>query len=398
MRFDPHAAALPVEAAWLVARAFGPTGKPPNRVPVDAELVWTCAEQLDLTARIGARVPPDDLSRALGERVAHRFRDATLRAVATSLQTEALCCDLSRLGGISGIPLLFLKGAALIATAATPLGARDLCDIDVLVPPERASELEALLVDKGWVLADVPACEHQLPPLTHEQGGIIEIHLLVPGLRLSGQRSATCMDLYDDTHSRDVDVGGCRLRVPSREVLIAHLLVHGIAQHGLSPLAYPMFRALADVQDLGLTPNDPSVARCDAWISRDVSHEEVQAMAELAERLGRGDDPDDVAQLPGAAGRLLRHMVLGVLDQDYAASMRLSAIAETRAEGLGGLLRLVLHAVWLTRGQIDVIYGRPQHRLGYLAWRAYRPVDIVVRAARHTFASWQYRRGSRRGG
>ncbi len=34
---------------------------------------------------------------------------------------------------------------------------------------------------------------------------------------------------------------------------MAHLLVHGLGQHGFSPGAYPLIQLLADLQDLGFT-------------------------------------------------------------------------------------------------------------------------------------------------
>jgi hypothetical protein len=38
-----------------------------------------------------------------------------------------------------------------------------------------------------------------------------------------------------------------------------------------------------------------------------------------------------------------------------------------------------LEAVFLTRAQIDAIYGTPRHRLGYLGRRLARPFDLVRR-------------------
>jgi len=47
-------------------------------------------------------------------------------------------------------------------------------------------------------------------------------------------------------------------------------------------------------------------------------------------------------------------------------------------------VRSVLSAVFLTRSQIDAIYGPPRHPLGYLGRRLARPFDLLRRLGRYS--------------
>jgi hypothetical protein len=182
--------------------------------------------------------------------------------------------------------------------------------------------------------------------------------------------------------------GACFL--PNDDVMLAHVLVHGIAQHGLTPEGYPMTRMLADLQDLGVDE-----ARLGAfldegfsWIATDVSREEAEAAAGLVRRLGQGEDSTFVMAGNDDAGRLLRHLLAGVLDEGYARSMKFASLTATpkdvaRARALTKTMR---GALLPTRAQIDILYGAPRTELGYWLWRLWRPFDLVVRAGRYGVA------------
>jgi len=178
---------------------------------------------------------------------------------------------------------------------------------------------------------------------------------------------------------------GCYL--PSDEVVLAHLLVHGIAQHGLSPQGYPMARMLADVQDLGADDDVWQTAR--RWIERDASREEVEAVAAFAGRLGAGENPVAVVAGDDDTGALLRHLLAGVLDEGYSRSLKFRSLSATpkdtnRVQAMAKTLR---GALLPTRAQIDILYGPPRTELGYWGWRLWRPFDLVVRAGRYG-AAW----------
>jgi hypothetical protein len=93
-----------------------------------------------------------------------------------------------------------------------------------------------------------------------------------------------------------------------------------------------------------------------------------------------GPDESD----PGAV--LLRHILAGRLDEEYAASLRLGFFhpQPTDRRPVVRFARSVLGAVFLTRGQIDAIYGPPRHPLGYLGRRLARPFDLLRRLGRYS--------------
>ncbi len=165
------------------------------------------------------------------------------------------------------------------------------------------------------------------------------------------------------------------------------MLVHGFAQHGLGPDVYPFSRVLADTQDL---------ARDDAswdaffdggfgWVAGEVARGEAEALRELLRRLERGDDPATMLGADDPPALLLEHLVAGVEDPGYGASMRLRR-HRSRLTDRPRWRSLALDAwrtVWLTRAQIDILYGRPRNALGYWGWRVWRPFDLVLRTLRY---------------
>jgi hypothetical protein len=260
--------------------------------------------------------------------------------------------------------------------------------VDVLVPEDAAGVFRDRLLANGYEDSGMPDSVHQLSPVTHPAGVVVEVHTMVWGVRpRAAGRSADLRVLLDEglcTAAGDLGEG---CFVPTREVLLAHVLVHGIAQHGLAPAAYPMTRMLADVQDLGLDEDGWSRFLDGGlrWISSDVSRVEAEAVAKLVRRLGAGDDPVEIAGEDSNPSRMLRHVVAGVLDEAYQRSLKIRGFAGGQCEGgrAGAMVRDIGKAVWLTDAQIDAIYGRPRSRFGYLARRVLRPFDLVVRAVRY---------------
>jgi len=97
----------------------------------------------------------------------------------------------------SGITPIFLKGAAYEAADLKPAQCRLFNDIDLLVPRERISEAETLLMMHGWASTPHDAYDdeyyrrwmHEIPPLRHiSRHSVIDLHhTIVPltaGLRL----------------------------------------------------------------------------------------------------------------------------------------------------------------------------------------------------------------------
>jgi len=77
--------------------------------------------------------------------------------------------------------------------------------------------------------------------------------------------------------------------VPLPEVLLAHAIGHGIAQHGFVPQSYPLLRLVANAIDLDMVGNRARVMQALSWVQPDVSEQEVFALQELAESLTAGN-------------------------------------------------------------------------------------------------------------
>ena len=400
-RFKPPRVGLEPEVRWVLSRALGPAEQAfSGPLPADLSLLGHAAEVFALQARIGGRTPPGLLEREAGRELAERLRNRTRGTAGAILMLERVCGEIAERARLLGLPLVFLKGVAMHLTGMTPVGQRPLCDIDVMAPSARVGELQESLVAAGLEPIDLVPGEHQLQGLVHRSGLMVEVHRVMRGVRLGGQGSATAEELLE-AGLCSVAPGlpaGCH--VPSREVLIAHLLAHGLAQHGLDPDSYPMTRMLTDAQDMGIDDArlDELLAGPYRWIERDVSVEEVAAVGSLVGRLRGGEDPAELANGDDAAGRLLRHVVAGALDQAYRESIHLAGLFDLVPAGgrWSRFAHLLASSVWLTRNQVDAIYGPSRSGLGYLGRRLWRPFDLAWRAGRYSAAWARYRlRGSR---
>jgi hypothetical protein len=295
-----------------------------------------------------------------------------------------------------GVPIVLLKFAALRASGRVADGWRGAGDVDVLVASDHSRALAEALGKLGLRDAGFPGEAHQLPQLRDADGRAVEVHVHLPGLRLRpGGSMATVDALAAAGPLQRVDLpGDCSVPLP--HVMAAHAVVHGIAQHGFAPGGYPAFRVVGDLIALGAHEDGGAIARAALpLVADEVAPDEMAAAVALATRLARADAAlfGDVAS-PEAV--LLRHFVAGILDEDYRRSLRLHGLAE--GGGIAGLVRAAWHALALTDAQIDVVYGPPRSRLGYLGRRLARPFDLVRRVARYAAAGVRVRRRPTDGG
>jgi len=372
----------------MLLRAFGPPGAPfPD--PFDAAAALVIARRFEVSARIVARQGRASLAAELGPAgvaAAAGFQRDHAAAAALGLRLLALAGEIAEAAAPRGLPLVFLKFAALEKAGFAALGARSACDLDVLAPEERAGELQDTLLALGWRLSGMPGAEHQLAPLEHPHGGVAEIHRVVLGVRLDGGASATLAEL--DRHGLLCpfpDLPG-RCAAPAADVLAAHALVHGLGQHGWWPASYSFLKMVADLIDVGIHTDAALAARAAALVLRDVTVEEAAAARDLCAALATGCDllAMDVEPEAGAAV-LLRHVLAGRLDAGYAASLRLGFFRSQPSDRAPALrfARSVLAAVFLSNAQIDAIYGPPRRPVGYLWRRLARPFDLLRRLSRY---------------
>lgn len=381
LRFRPPPVVAPPEVRWMLLRAFGPAGAPFSP-PVAPREALAAARRFEVSARVAARQGRARLAAELDEEAALAFQSDQAAAAALGLRVSALAREAAGAAADLEIPLVLLKFAALDASGVRVLGARTVCDLDILAPAGRAAELQTALLGRGYRPSGLPESEHQLPAIVHPSGGVVEVHRRVLGVRPDGGRSATAETLERGGLLLPAPGLPGRCAVPLPEVQAAHILVHGLGQHGWWPDSYPLLRMVADLIDLGFHEEGGVFHRAAALVARDVSPAEAEATRRLCAALAAGGDPL-APDAPPEAGEavLLRHILAGRLDEGYASALRLGFFRPQPSDRSRAvrLARSILGAVLLTRAQIDAIYGRPRHPLGYLGRRLARPFDLLFR-------------------
>ena len=386
---------LPADAralAWVLACAFGPPESAPGAV--DGASAVRLASALDLAARIASRCPRARLAEQAGEAAAEELHRQRTRCAGEGLRLAELQREVAGVAARAGLELAWLKFAALEATGLDLVGRRTASDLDLLVRPADAPELARALAGRGFAAGRAPAPTHHLRPLVHARLGALEIHDRIPGVRLSGRRSAGYAELAAAGLLRPAR--DARASVPVREVLVAHALVHGLAQHARAPHGYPLWRLPADLLDLGVDgPHALAGGPVAGWIAGEVAAADLAAMLDLLAALAAG------TALAGAdAGRpglWLRHLVAGTLDADYRAALRARAVLVTEPADLPRPLRGALalwRAVALAPAQVEAIYGPQRGRMAVLGRQLLRPFDLVGRGLAALGAGRRLRRRS----
>ncbi|MEA2602887.1 MAG: hypothetical protein QOF89_3879 [Acidobacteriota bacterium] len=366
----------------MLLRAFGPVGAA-CPVAVDPAAALALARRFEVAARIAARQGRERLADELGPEIAAGFARDRVAAAAVAMRLMAAAGQIAATAAPLGIPLAFLKLVALEGTGLLAAGSRGACDVDVLAPAGRTEELWGALAAAGWQGADHPGYEHQLPALAHPERGVVEVHRLVLGVRPGGGPSAGWEELEREGLLVPLSGFPGRCSAPVAEVQAAHVLVHGLGQHGFFPSSYSLLKMVADLMDLGVDLGAGALTpRALSWVARDVSPEEAEAARRLCARLAAGEDPagwDDPEEV------LLRHILAGRLDPDYERALRLGLFLPQPSDRRPAvrLARAVWDAVALSDAQIDAIYGAPSRRFGYLGRRLARPFDLLLRLGRY---------------
>lgn len=373
----------------MLLRAFGPADAPcPG--PVDPERALALSRRFEVSARVAARQGRERLTAELGEEAAASFSGDRARTTGSGLRLVELTREVAEIAAGLGIPLALLKFMALEASGLEVAIHRPACDVDVLALAGRSRELQDALVAAGFRPSGLPEPEHQLPTLEHPAGGAVEIHRLLPGVRVDGGASATFETL--ERCSLLISCGSFpgRCFVPAPEAQAAHILVHGLGQHGWWPSSYSLLKMVSDLIDLSPATLTPRVL---SWVEADISTAEALAVGRLCESLRAGEDLFTRDDEPEAV--LLRHILAGRLDPDYESALRLGLFRAQPSDRppLLRLARSIAGTVFLTRAQVDAIYGPPRHPLGYLGRQLARPFDLLARLGRSGARSLRLRRG-----
>jgi hypothetical protein len=144
-----------------------------------------------------------------------------------------------------GIQPVLLKGLAYLKTGDYEDPAnRYLMDIDLLVPKEQQQGAAEALIQNGWVADNLDPFRdfrHHGPPLRRASSVWIEIHhSLGTG---SCERVLPAREVIE--RSAAVSLDGLCVRVPAKEDLLAHLIMH--SQHPYHQRIWTPIRAMADL-------------------------------------------------------------------------------------------------------------------------------------------------------
>jgi hypothetical protein len=370
------------------------------------------ARRFETAGRIAARHGRPRLAAEIGEEAAGGLWRERQRAAAIGLRLHGLMDEAAAAAAALDLPIVWLKFAALEQAGLLPAGSREAADVDLLAPADRAEHLAAALRARGWRSSPLPGYDHHLPGLQHPDGGAVEIHRSLPGVRPTpGAPSATLTALAAAGLLRPAPASraepppapadpvshGRLLALPA---LVAHLVAHALGQHASSPHVYSLLKTVADLIDVGAVRPDAEAAirRARSLIAADVPSEEVDALLDLAAALAAGDDllTAEAGRAARPAAILLRHILAGRLAADYAAALRLSVLRPPIGDGSRArrLAAATAATLFLSRAQVDAIYGPPRRPLGYLARQLARPFDLLGRLGRYRLRSW--RAGRRR--
>jgi hypothetical protein len=144
-----------------------------------------------------------------------------------------------------GIEPLLIKGAALLlALPESRLGARMVSDLDVVVDNEVIETCVAQLVNLGYrPLAGDPGVHAYGKFYRPSDAGSLDLHLRPPG-------PVALFSTDGAVRSRVVEVAGARLRLPSPEEWVTHLIVHDMIQDRRLRTGEVDLRRLLDCREL----------------------------------------------------------------------------------------------------------------------------------------------------
>lgn len=351
------ASALAPETRWVLARALLHPDFP-IEVPPDVDRIWAEATRLRMAPRIATRCGSARLTLELGELHAQRYLDASRQAAVQALKVEAQVRHLAAIAEKHDLRFALLKGAALHILRIVPLGARPLCDLDILMSPKAASELQRILKAEGWRENESFRTDFHLPPLYAAPWLGLEIHDVIPRVSLNGRRWSGLGELHSAGLLDTCFVGSASVLVPAPRVLAAHAIV---ARQALT------IPGLADYLDLRRARNG---ADATAWVETVWFATQVPAQR-LIEAVSAGEElcrsMETGASSDAGTERVLDRA--GLVFDEQPQVTRFTVLRPKRGSPtpIRGVLRRTLLLVFPPITRLDSRYGQPTWRVAY-AW------------------------------
>jgi hypothetical protein len=229
-----------------------------------------------------------------------------------------------------GIPIILLKGAALLHAYGDDWGARPMFDIDALVPPELAVEATRVLEELGWGIEyDMTYDWVRSRALTRRHGwgflrgdGRLDLHWHVLSESI-GSRSDTGFWAA----AEPLEIEGFRARTLSPPDLLLHLLVHGTSGGNA-----PAVQWIADAIHVVRTYGADAIA--DRFARQARAHGELTKVGAALDAVSAVVDPHVCAPITAR----LRRERAGVVERLRHHGVAAGQLAQ-RAAGGNGLAR-----------------------------------------------------------
>jgi hypothetical protein len=332
-----------------------------------------------LAPRIGARQSPRQLRLELGSEFDRLARQAQL-AAARGLAVQRCLHVINSIATLAEIPFALLKGAALIQSGYATPAARELCDVDILVPNGAARQFQSLLRSHGFRERTSTHPYYHLPVMVDDRGGAVEIHTCLPHVKTSPEEPQANFETLK-THGLFTRAPslGTFAHLPTADLLVSHLTAHALVQHGFLPEGYPLLRLLGDLIDCQ-EPSPQVPRKIQDHLESSVSPAQLSALFALTAELRSGRV--ETAWTSSESGQLLRHMVFGALDEKYRNGLKIYyALQLMHSRGFQAFLReFGASAFAASDSDMVRIYGNnaSSHPIRY---RVLRPIYLLFRFA-----------------
>lgn len=367
--------------AWALSRAFSPLA--PWRGPRPApEEAWEVARGLDVACRIGWRVPRQWLVEEVGEGLAARFLAAYHDTAARAMLVQRVATEVVERLAAADLPCALLKSNALTLGGYTPTGARAFCDVDALVPAQRAGDARQVLLASGFRRGRERDGGHQLAPISHPSGVTVELHTFVKHMRAPGGSGWASLEELRG-HNLLCPAGrGDMVFIPVPAFLAGHALVHGLVQHWRQVDDYPLARVVGDLQDIRQRWEgpEPLAEVVQPWLAAEGVEKEGAAALALAETLAAtpGEDGAAIGALVGE-NLFLRHVVAVRYDAAYRDAVRAAGAlwVDVNRSWTVAFARKVRNRLLLSAPSVERRYGTGRGAWRWLRARCLRPLELL---------------------
>ena len=214
--------------------AANPKLKTQNSKPrvIDWEYILSSAKRLGAAPLLWRHLQKEEFSPLVPNHVLQSLRSAYHRQAMKGLRTQAQIQKLNQAATDRGIPVIFLKGAALSRWLYEDMALRPMSDIDILIKNQDIPRTQQMLHDLGYeqkqgarqtpMLEDFAVEWNHLSPFHLKNGQRVEVHTNVFGQYPNGLSQKQRLWQTAETVTKPA---GPFLRL-SNECFLLHLLLH----------------------------------------------------------------------------------------------------------------------------------------------------------------------------